>query len=546
MAASHGSKPLSQSDFRSLFDLEPARHAQADLIQLARLMIQPADPLDPKDGPDDEENPYTPAGYTYLGQFVDHDLTFDTESDLADLNSFQLASNERTPRFDLDNVYGAGPSDQPYLYGHRPDGSLDGTILLGNQLDNGVLDVQRNAEGRAIIGDPRNDENALVVQLQSVFIRFHNALVGRAIAGDGVAKRTGSDAFSWAQQETRHHYQRILLGDFLPRIVDTNAMTVKPLFAALATNVKPRLKIFPLDGGPFMPLEFAMAAYRLGHSMIRPGYRLAESPAKELLFSIFQGETGGLRGFQRLDRKRGIDWSLFFHATLPAGQPLDAAGRAANNARNGPDGPDQSSTFPHRRTQFGYKIDTMLVDPIAHLPDIVAPGLLPDDPDPNVLRSLAVRNLLRGRDFGLPSGEAVADRLGVPRLKASELLVRGSDFDPANRIAIADKIPALAGNTPLWFYVLAEAEQGVIRAMAAAPATDPQSLGTRLGAVGGAIVAETFVGLMMLDSDSVLNTPAQWRSINGRSTFTMIELLEFINAIPSAPATQPATVPANA
>ena len=130
-----------------------------------------------------------------------------------------------------------------------------------------------------------------------------------------------------------------------------------------------------------MPLEFAMASYRLGHSMIRPGYRLAESPAKELLFSIFQGETGGLRGFQRLDRKRGIDWSLFFHATLPAGQPLDEAGRAANNAKIGPDGMDQSSKFPHRRTQFGCKIDTMLVDPIAHLPDVVAPGLLPDDPD---------------------------------------------------------------------------------------------------------------------------------------------------------------------
>ena len=549
MPATHGSTPLSPSDFRSLFDLEPARHAQADLISLARLMIQPVDANDPKDGPDDEENPFTPAGYTYLGQFVDHDLTFDTESDLADLNSFQLASNARTPRFDLDSIYGAGPADQPYLYGHGADGSLDGTVLLGDPLDNGVLDVQRNSKGRAIIGDPRNDENALVVQLQSAFIRFHNALVARANAADGVPERTGEDAFSWARQETRHHYQRILLDDFLPRIIDIDAVTVKPLFAALAAHSKPRLKLFPLDAGPFMPLEFAMAAYRLGHSMIRPGYRLAESAAKELLFSIFAGENGGLRGFQRLDRRRGIDWTLFFHESLPAGRALDEAGRRANNDRNGASNDaDQSSDFPHRRTQFAYKIDTMLVDPIAHLPNAIAPGLLPDDPDPNVLRSLAVRNLLRGRDFGLPSGEAIADRLGVPRLKASELLVRGSDFKPVNRVQIAQQIPALAGNTPLWFYVLAEAEQGVIRTMASAPQTDPQGLGGRLGAVGGAIVAETFVGLMMLDSDSVLNTTAQWRSINGEPTFTMIELLKFIRAIPPGgdAGSDQATAPAQA
>jgi hypothetical protein len=526
--AGHGSKPLSSSDFRSLFDLKPARHTQQDLIALAKLMIQPADPADPKDGADDEENPYTPAGYTYLGQFVDHDLTFDTQSDLADLNSFQLASNDRTPRFDLDNVYGTGPSDQPYLYSHAQDGSADGKILLGDPLNSGVRDVQRNAEGRAIIGDPRNDENSIVVQLQSVFIRFHNALVNLAVAGKGVPKRTGSDAFSWAQKEARNHYQRLLLDDFLPRIIDTNAETVKPLFAALASHTKPKLRIFRLHEGPFMPLEFAVAAYRLGHSMIRPGYRLAESEGKELIFSIFAGQTEGLRGFQRLDKKRGIDWTLFFHDTLPAGQPLDDAGRKANNAKNGGDG----TQFPHKRVQFAYKIDTMLVDPIAHLPDVVAPGLLPDDPDPQILRSLAVRNLLRGRDFGLPSGEAVADLLGVPKLDSSQLLTRGSDFDPKNRIRIAEKIPALAGNTPLWFYILAEAEQSVIRTIAGAPKTDPQSLGARLGPVGGAIVAETFVGLMMLDSDSVLNTSAQWRSINGNPTFTMIELLKFIGAIP--------------
>jgi hypothetical protein len=525
----HGDKASSPNDFRSMFDLQPARHAQVDLIKLAKLMIQPVDINDPKDGADDEENTYTPAGYTYLGQFVDHDLTFDTTSDLADLNSFAFASDQRTPRFDLDNVYGAGPADQPYMYEADATGALTGKLLLGDKLGNGVQDVRRSPEGRAIIGDPRNDENSLVAQLQSVFIRFHNALVDKVVAGNGVPKQTGNDAFTWAQTETRHHYQRLLLDDFLPRIIDTNVGTVKALFNDLAKGIQPKLKYFsPNDGESFMPLEFACAAYRLGHSMIRPGYRM--NPAT--ILSIFAGQNGGLRGFKPLDKSFGIDWSLFFHETLPAGTPLDQAGRDANNAKNGKP-IDTGTEPPFKRTQFGYKIDTMLVDPIAHLPTGIAPGLLPDDPDPTILRNLAVRNLLRGRDFGLPSGEDVARLVGASVLTPDRLLVRGADFDPAHRIAISEQIPAFKGNTPLWFYILGEAEQGVIKAMHDDPKTDPQSLGARLGSVGALIVAETFIGLMQIDRDSVLNTQSRWHScINGTPTFTMIELLKFIKAIP--------------
>lgn len=534
----HGGQATDQNAFRSLFQLPAAQHLQADLIALGHAMDQPRDPLDPKDGQDDEENPFTPAGYTYLGQFVDHDLTFDATSDLADLSTFQAASDARTPRFDLDNVYGAGPADQPYLYGQAGD-AFDGTLLLGEPLKDGVRDVQRNALGRAVIGDPRNDENAIVVQIHAAFIRFHNAMVAHRRADKQAPPLSGAQLFAWAQHAVRHHYQRILLDDFLPRILDTEAATVKPLFDAIRAGTRPKPKVFPVAGAPFMPLEFAVAAYRLGHSMIRPGYRLAESPKadtpkSDALFPIFKGETDGLRGFRRLDPARGIDWSLFFHATLKAGTALDAAGRAANDAKNGPvDEKTGVAQLPQRRTQFAYKIDTMLVDPLGRLPEAVAPGQLPGSPDPTVLRSLAVRNLLRGRDFGLPSGERVADALGVPRLKPGDLTVRTDDFKLAKRRKIVDIAEGFAGDTPLWFYVLAEAEQGVLAALRKDPNTDPRSLGTRLGPVGAAIVAETFVGLMLLDPTSVLNAPAPFRSVTGGAGFSMVDMLRFIGALPA-------------
>ncbi len=501
----HGTRTVSEADFgrmKLLDELAAAAPSNHDLELLAAEMISPlADTA--KDGEDDEENPYIPAGYTYFGQFVDHDLTFDTHSVFDDPTSFERASNMRTPRFDLDNVYGRGPDDQPYLF----QDSFDGTLLLGEALDNGVKDVQRNAEGRAIIGDPRNDENSVVVQLQSAFIRFHNKMVGRAVAGIGTPKLSGRAAYLWAQTQTRHHYQRIVLDDYMPRIMDPAASTVSAIFSSLSTGHRPTLKLYDLDHPPYMPVEFSVAAYRFGHSMIRPGYRMSAKPGDVAqsgpdnvrLFKIFDGETGGLRGFQRLNKGKGIDWSLFFAKGLAAGTPLGAAGAVANNAKG------------VRRTQYAYKIDTMVVAPIGTLPHAVA-----FNPS-----SLALRNMMRGRDFGLPSGQDAARRIGAPVIADDKLSVRvNNDF--ANRKTIKAISPHFAGNAPLWFYILAEAEQPVIAGVAAGKS--PLELGTRLGPLGGAIVLETVVGLMLSDPESVLNPRATWRSINGKPTFSMEEL----------------------
>ena len=143
---------------------------RAALVTLGEQLTSSFDP--PKDGADPEESGI-PALYTYLGQFIDHDVTFDPMSTLVQHSDPDALTDFRTPAFDLDNVYGRGPSDQPYLYDNGPK------FLLGDLLNNGAPDLPRNnaQPRRALIGDPRNDENSIVSQLQGLFLRFHNRTV---------------------------------------------------------------------------------------------------------------------------------------------------------------------------------------------------------------------------------------------------------------------------------------------------------------------------------------------------------------------------------
>src|ERR1700758_1906828 len=156
--------------FRALSPAEFGNNDQENrqnLATLGKAMVSTRD--DPKDGPDPEESGI-PALYTYLGQFVDHDLTFDPSSSLQQQDDPDGLVDFRTPRFDLDNVYGRGPDDQPYMYDFTK-GSDRAKFLLGKPLTGApaikppAQDLARNASNiapgqnaRAIIGDPRNDE----------------------------------------------------------------------------------------------------------------------------------------------------------------------------------------------------------------------------------------------------------------------------------------------------------------------------------------------------------------------------------------------------
>jgi hypothetical protein len=473
--------------------------ATATLKPLADAMVSPFEP--PKDAPDSEESGI-PSLYTYFGQFIDHDLTFDPDGSLQKQKDPDATRDFRTAAFDLDNLYGRGPGDQPYLY--DSDGR---SLLLGDPITQGkppgALDLQRNAHGRALIGDPRNDENAIVSQLQGLFLRFHNRMV----------RDHPNRSFEQIQQRVRHHYQYVVVNDFLSRIVS------RPVLDALKSSGRydrAKLKLFREFDEPFMPVEFSVAAYRLGHSMIRPGYRLNDVVLLPIFPLPADQTTGnaplpeGLTGFRRLIPNWGLDWGRF----------IDIDQRAYGSASDQPSAREKLDNFS--RLQFAYRIDTALVDPLKNLPAAVA-----DNPPP----SLALRNLVRGWQFGLPTGQAVAAALEVPVLADKDILIgQGVDKPDAPLPSIASiGGGAYKDKCPLWTYILAEAMLN--KTDLPVPVTQsggaPRTISTpQLGPVGGRIVAEVFLGLLFADRDSYLALDPNFKP-DGKADYALRDFVRF-------------------
>ena len=467
-----------------------AVHSPCDLEQLARAMTAKIEQHPtPEEKRDDEENSGISAGYTYLGQFIDHDLTFDPASSLDRQNDPDALVNFRTSRFDLDCLYGRGPSDQPYLYANDGIHMLLGRALTGSEHDPNVRDLPRNTPNpnepqRALIGDPRNDENVIVSQLHATMLRFHNRLA------DLLAQSGQPHAFEDVQREVRFHYQWVVLHDFLPTIIGADMVhAILPQLADDsvrdgAKSFTPHLQFFKWEEKPFIPVEFSVAAYRFGHSMIRPIYRLNTTLPERL--AIFAPDpTESLLGFRAFREDRAIDWNLFFK--------ID---------KNPPE-------LGYNRLQPAYKIDTSLVNPLGSLPNIIAQG-------PSML---AVRNLQRGLRMGLPSGQAVAHAMKLPVIPDAQLRVgKATEEDHGSNCLLTEISPNFAGNAPLWYYILAEAQQAFIRN------TTP----IRLGPVGGRIVGEVFVGLMFGDSQSYVRQNPSWRphtDLMPKGRFGMAELI---------------------
>jgi len=438
--------------------LTPAQHREDDLHNLALAMTaEREDPPTPEEEDDDEENPDISAGYTYFGQFIDHDLTFDPNSSLQKTNDPDALVDFRTPRFDLDCVYGRGPDDQPYLYDDDGVHVLLGLPLTGNPDDPGTRDLPRNVpKQRALIGDPRNDENVIVSELQGTILRFHNKMVGIESA-----RRGRPATFAEVQRAVRRHYQWAVLNDFLPTIAGWDVVhAVLPHLKSKRpiTEDKPNLHFFRWRYEPFMPVEFSVAAYRFGHSMIRPIYRLSRTVPR---FPIFADADPNLRGFRVFPNNWAIEWKLFF--------PID------------PKAPKKGS----ERVQPAYKIDSSLVNPLGSLPPSVAknPASLPE------------RNLIRGLRMQLPSGQRVARHMGIKPLTEDELKVGKApdDKDNPTLVSISERF---RNNAPLWFYILSESQH--------------DHGGRRLGKVGARIVAEVFIGLLIGDNHSFIAQDPTW------------------------------------
>ena len=509
--------------FRSL---PAAEFETADLTELASLMsaspetepIPAPVPGGPTERPtaagetndriqDGEENTGIPAGYTYLGQFIDHDITFDPASSLQKRNDPDALIDFRTPALDLDCLYGRGPDDQPYMFeaGGRK-------FVLGDPLSEDVglpektRDLPRMPQNnRAVIGDKRNDENVIVSQLQATFLRFHN--------------RVADDHPDWKfpeiQRYVRWHYQYVVLHDFLPRIVGKETMRAvwkDPLMVNVCGS-EPDLCFYHFHDDPFMPIEFSAAAYRFGHSMVRPIYRLntkhklsdpRDSKNVAGRFFIFAGvQERGLNGFGLFPRHWAIDWSLFFD--------INGSGTKGGTSR----------------VQPSYKIDTSLVNPLHFLPEfssdpkpagteLTITALQSTEKDKRSPNNLAVRNLWRGNAMGLPSGEDVARAMGYTPLTPAELLVGKAQKNDDGSIDVAKSIADVAGGrfvnkSPLWFYCLAESYAKWVKAVQGKSVEVSNETPTSLGPVGGRIVAETLIGLMLGDSHSYLNQDPRFK-----------------------------------
>ena len=321
----------------------------------------------------------TAAGWPIFGQFVAHDITADRSILRARTNAADLR-NARTPKLNLECLYGDGPTGHPFLY-RRDDPAK---FLLG--LDG--ADLQRNAQGIALIGDPRNDSHMLVSQLHLAMLRAHNGFVDEL----RLAGAASDHVFDEAARQLCWHYQWIVLNEFLPALVG-------PVLADQVLRDGPQW--FRPGHVGFIPLEFAHAAYRYGHSQIRHRYQVNLQTDPVLLFP-------DLLGFRTVPPQLTVDWTLFF---------------------------DSPGAITAQRSK---RIDGKLVRSLIQLPTAVSGKCEVQDD-----HSLAVRDLQRGQGVGVPSGQAVARHMGIVPLTVEQVGTESMGWH---------------GETPLWYYVLREAD----------------------------------------------------------------------------------------
>ena len=213
--------------------------------------------VDPQLSAGNPNNDTHTAGTTFLGQFLDHDMTFDTGSRLGRPTN-PLTRAERPP-----SVF------RPRFRVRRRPDRLTAALRAGDRaklrVESGGIfeDLPREADSRAIIADPRNDENVVIAGLQAAMLLAHN----RAVV-DGVRmanpRLDTERVFAEARRLVTWHYQWIILHEFLPQVV--GASTVSRVLADRQRYYRPK------QDDAFMPVEFQLT-YRMGHSMVRPSYR---------------------------------------------------------------------------------------------------------------------------------------------------------------------------------------------------------------------------------------------------------------------------------
>jgi Animal haem peroxidase len=355
-----------QSSFGRMFPALPGFTTPTDLMfhGLVQTQLDPGPPESEEEA-DPFDNEDVPAGFTYFGQFIDHDLTRDQQPTPTTFIDPTTLKNFRTARFDLDSVYGGGPKASPHLYTPR------NRILIQEENSNGIADLARDDAGVAIIGDNRNDENVIIAQLHVAVAKFHNRLMD-----DG-------HSFAEAQKLTRWHYQFVVVNDYLPHVAGADRVS---RFLKPDGTVRSEFYDAGDPAAPMTPVEFASAIFRYGHSQVRDAYELNDETEEEPVPVFRLDGSLDLRGGRDIAELLEIDWSEFF--AIQGAQEFEG-----NLAR---------------------KFDTKISESLFQLP-IGSPGLPPGS---NVL---GFRNLNRGKFYGLPAGQDVAKAMGIRPLTNGQL-----------------------------------------------------------------------------------------------------------------------------
>ncbi|MBB6093782.1 hypothetical protein HNQ60_002663 [Povalibacter uvarum] len=469
--------PPGAGGFFSLFDLSPAVFEEASLSALGATMARAQRQNAIRMG----------SGYVYLGQFIAHDISKLQRPDGP--VTVPAMRQLRTPTLDLDSVYGKGFDDKESAVNEASGEMQIGEVHGSSPGLPGNGDLPRDKETRkARIPEVRNDENLIVAQLHVQFLKLHNLFVAEL-------RRTGSrssaqELFDAARTQVVLHYQQVVLYDFLDTILERRVWEYV-IGGNTGTLWNP-----PASEMPRMPIEFSAAAFRFGHSMVRPDYQLNRDQGVDLAGLFKMTGDGGFGGKPCLPASHLVDWRFFFHST--AGEtPLNEA---------------------------------LHIDPAVHV-------RLADGP-------LATKNLLIGNQSGLPDGQALvrhvqrahpalASVVHLRELSQDELnpmltFRHGATFKSRRVFEELDSPSAAAHflrSTPLWYYLLAEAQA--------------MHGGSRLGTLGSLLVAEVLRALVWLSSPSILREPLRLpylrpphlrptKDLHGQRYFRMIDLLNAV------------------
>jgi hypothetical protein len=389
------------------------------------------------------------AGYTYFGQFIDHNLTWNRSVLDAPQDEQVSGPNFRTASLDLDHVYGGGPEIAEALYEgeqgaerFRIGATLPSTRF---NLPGGTLRDLPSVNEGVQVGDQadfRNTENAFVRQLHVSLLKFHNIAVQQLeqnqVNGD---LPEGSSVFERARRLVIWSYQWLVWNDFLANIIDP--LTWRP----------PQRRALGSQASAFqLPLEFALAAFRFGHSMVRSVYPMnCHRPAEPLLNVINPRKESA----EPLREDDLVEWGRFF-----------------------PGLPNSSRAVTHARS-----IDVHIATVLHQLPIETFQLFTAAKRDSEIV-DLPTRTLLRGARARLASGQEVAAAMGMNGLTRQDF---ESDETKAGQ---ALKDADLTHNTPLWYYILKEAQL--------------RGHGDHLGPIGSQIVRDTIEGTLQNDNESYL------------------------------------------